>query len=186
MTTAQDAIMLRDDAGELAVTYDDMLKYHGRDFYGGVALAYKVLKLAFEKLLGRHVPHRNKVRLVIGFNPPGVVDGLEFATRALTRQRLILDPDPPQGPASVSGRYYFEVHYEGRAICLWLKPDVLPEAFTPLARKAFAGMATPEELAQWKGYKQALGPAIIAMAPEELLAISEPGDQEPARGVGVQ
>jgi hypothetical protein len=173
MTAVQDALILCDDAGELAVTYEEMLKYHGRDFYGGVALAFKVLQLAFARLLGKQAPHRNKLRLVVGFNPPGVIDGLEYATRALTRQRLVLDPDPP----SVFGRYYFEVHYDGRAVCLWLKPEVLPEAFTPLARKAFAGMATAEELAQWQAYKQALGPAIMAMAPEELLACSEPGSR---------
>ena len=174
MTAAREVLILCDDAGELAVTYEEMLKYHGRDFHGGVALAFKMLQLAFARLLGKQVPHRNKLRLVVGFNPPGVIDGLEYATRALTRQRLVLDPDPPQGPPSVFGRYYFEVHYEGRAVCLWLKPDILPEAFTPLARKALAGLATAQERAQWQDYKQALGPAIMAMAAETLLACSEP------------
>jgi hypothetical protein len=182
MTTEQHAIILCDDAGELSITYEGMLTYHGRDFYGGVALAFKVLKLAFVKLLGNQIPHRNKIRLVVGFDPPGVIDALEYATRALTRRRLVLDPDPPQGPPSVFGRYYFEVHYQGRSISLWLKPDALPEAFTPLARKAFAGLATPEELAQWKAYKQDLGPAIMAAAPQDLLSFSlsgvAPGDQE--------
>lgn len=173
MTNIQNTIRIRDDAGELVITYEDMIKYHGRDFYGGVALAFKVLQLAFEKLFGRQVPHRNKIRIVVGFNPPGVIDGLEFVTRALTRQRLILDPAPEKGPASVFGRYYFEVHYENRFICLWLKPDVLPEEFTGLARKSFAGLATPDEIQQWQRYKQILGQRIMAGPPQELLAFSE-------------
>ena len=174
VTTLPDTLTIRDDAGDLTITYPDMLKYHGRDFYGGVALAFKVLKLAFEKLLGPEVPHRNAVRIVLGFDPPGVVDALEYATRALTRKRLIMDPDPGEGPDSVFGRYYFEVHYGRNSIALWLKPGILPEEFTGLARKSIAGLATPEEVRKWTGYKQILGTRIMDTPPEDLLDFRMP------------
>ncbi|MFH1156912.1 MAG: hypothetical protein V1793_24215 [Pseudomonadota bacterium] len=106
--------------------------------------------------------------------PPGIVDGFEYVTRTVTRNRLILDPDPGQGPPSVFGRYYVEVHYEGRSMCLWLRQDVLPGEFTHLARKSFAGLATAGELEKWKAYKQVLGERIMALAPQDLLEFTEP------------
>lgn len=168
-TPMQNSITILDEAGEIEITYEDMCRYHGRDFFGGVALAFKVLELAFGKLLKNTPPERNNIRIVLGFNPPGVVDALEYATRAVTRQRLILHPNPPKGPESVFGKYYFEVHNQGNAIALWLKEDLLPEDFTMLARKAFAGIASNDELSRWKAYKQQLGKSIISMKPEELL-----------------
>jgi hypothetical protein len=172
----EDTITIRDDVGEITISYAEMLKYHGRDFYGGVALAFKVLKLAFETLLEEKTPHRNKLFVVVGFDPPGVIDGIEYITRALTRRRLIVHPKPPKGPVSVFGRYYFEVHHERRGISLWLKSALLPEAFTPLARKAFAGTATPDETAQWKTYKHKIGRDLMAMTPEDILDTKGPFD----------
>jgi hypothetical protein len=174
MDIHNDTLCVRDDTGEITISYGEMLKYHGRDFYGGVALAFKVLKLAFVKLIGKDIPHRNQIRLVVGFNPPGVIDGLEFVTRALTRQRLILDPDPQKGPESVFGRYSFEVQYGSKKISLWLKSGILPDEFTLLARKAFAGIASSDELGRWKGYKESLGRDIMAIRPEELLDFDQP------------
>lgn len=170
----EETITICDDSGEITISYAEMLKYHGRDFYGGVALAYKVLKLALEKLLGNNIAHRNKIRIVVGFDPPGVIDGFEFVTRALTRRRLVVDPDPPEGPDSVFGRYYFEVYYEKRGLRLWLKQGLLPEDFTLLARKAFAGIAEPQELAQWKSYKKKIGNDLMTMQPAEILTIDGP------------
>ncbi len=174
-----DTIQVRDAVGIITISHAEAVKYHGRDFYGGVALAFAVLKLAFERLLGNQIPHRDRIRLVVGFDPPGVMDTLEFITRALTRRRLILEPEADKGPDSVFGRYYFEVHYEGRGIRLWVKSGVLPEGFTLLARKAVAGLATPEEKAQWKAHKERLGRDLMAMRPEDILETEGPF-QEPA------
>ena len=170
----EDFIKIKDDAGELTISYADMLKYHGRDFYGGVALALKTLQLAFRLLFGKEVPHRNTLRLVVGFDPPGVIDGLEFVTRAVTRRRLILEPDPPVGAESVFGRYYFEVHHLRRCVRLWLNPGLLPAGFTDLARKALAGTAEPDELARWKVHKQDIGRDLMNTPPEQILDFEGP------------
>ncbi len=170
----KDTIKIRDDMGEIEIHYGELLKYHGRDFFGGVALAFKVLKLSFEKLLDGKIPHRNQIRLVVGFDPPGVIDAFEFITRAITRRRLILDPYPQKGPDSVFGRYCFEVRVENRQLRLWLKTGILPEDFTMLARKAFAGIANSEELSRWKEYKENIGHKLMDLDPEEILHFEGP------------
>ena len=73
-------LMIRDAIGEITITYEEMCKYHGKDFLGGVALAFKVLELAFRKLMDGTPPERSKIRLILGFSPPGVMDALEYAT----------------------------------------------------------------------------------------------------------
>ncbi|RKY10633.1 MAG: hypothetical protein DRP52_07005, partial [Planctomycetota bacterium] len=90
-------LKVMDDMGVVTVTYEEMKKYHDQDFLGGVALAFKVLELAFRELLDGEVPRRDKIRLVLGHNPPGLVDGFEYVTRAITRQRAIFDPTISKG-----------------------------------------------------------------------------------------
>jgi len=166
-------LRLRDAIGEITITYEEMCKYHGKDFLGGVALAFKVLELAFRKLMDGEFPERSKIRLVLGFSPPGVMDGIEYATRALSQHRIIIDPQVGIGPKSVSGSYYFEVHYGKKKIVMWLKEGLLPGDFFDLARKGFSGVATADELKRWHDYKVELGAAIIAKDPEEVLEIGE-------------
>jgi len=166
-------LRVRDTIGELTITYEEMCKYHGKDFLGGVALAFKVLELAFRKLMHGQSPERSKIRLVLGFSPPGVVDALEYATRAVSQHRLIIDPQIGIGPKSVTGSYYFEVHYGPKRITMWLKEGLLPQDFFDLATKGLAGIATAEELKRWHDYKVELGEVIIGKDPAEVLEIGE-------------
>jgi hypothetical protein len=166
-------LKVRDGIGEIKLTFEEMCKYHGKDFLGGVALSFKVLQLAFSKLMGNDVPERNKIRLVLGFSPPGVLDAFEYATRAITQHRIIIDPTIGIGPKSVSGTYYFEVHYERKKIIMWLKEGLLPEDFFGLAQKGLAGVANPDELKRWHDYKMQLGTIIINKDPMEVLEVGE-------------
>jgi hypothetical protein len=177
MNKMKETISICDEAGEITISYEDMLKYHGRDFHSGLVLSFKAMKLAFEKLLGPEVPHRDKIRLVVGWNPPGVIDGLEYITRAFTRQRLIVDPTPPKGPKAVFGRYYFEVHYEKRWVCLWIKEGIIPDEFTQLGGKTVAGIASPEEIARWKEYKKKIGHDLMTKPAVEIMDIEGPYKQ---------
>lgn len=40
-------LVFEDRVGIVEITYEDMIKYHGRFHIAGVAMAYKVLELAF-------------------------------------------------------------------------------------------------------------------------------------------
>ena len=166
-------LQVKDEIGIIEITYDDMLRYHGKDFAGGVALAYKFLELAFKELLGNEIPERKRIRLVLGFNPPGVVDGLEFATRALTQNRTIIDSNIGLGPPSVFGSYYFEMQYDKKKIVACLKDGLLPEEFLELAAKGLAKTATEKEMQLWKHYKSEIGKAIIQKTPNDVFDIIE-------------
>lgn len=166
-------LKLRDMIGEITISYEEMCKYHGGDFLGGVALAFKVLELAFRELINGESPERSKIRLILGFSPPGVMDAMEYATRAISQHRIIIDPKIGIGPKSVTGNYYFEIHYERKKMVMWLKEGLLPADFIDLAMKGLSGMATEDELKRWHDYKLQLGKTIIEKDPTEVLEIGE-------------
>jgi len=166
------SLILFDDGGPVEVTYQAMKDYHGKDFHGGVALAFKALQLALKELSTDSEPlHRDDLRVILGFNPPGVVDALEFATRAFTRNRAVVDSKIQLGPESIFGSYYLEIQHKGVSVCMTLKEGLLPGDFTELARKALAKTATDAERNKWTEYKLALGEEIIRLEPDQVLDV---------------
>lgn len=158
----------------LTISYDDMIKYHGRFNIGGVAIAFKVLELAFAKLSPGAVPAREKINFVSGMGMAGLglIDGVEMVTRAWTRGRMIADDrlntrlpalDLPDG-----GKYYYEMEYEGKRIAMALKDGLIPEEFMELTRKAMAATINPEEACRLQDVKENIAAALMSREPEEL------------------
>jgi hypothetical protein len=48
---------VRDDSGEFDIGLDELLRFHDKDHYAGVVLAYKLLTLAFQELWSGEIPH---------------------------------------------------------------------------------------------------------------------------------
>lgn len=157
-----------------AITIADMEKYHGRDFLNGLAQAFQVMRAATDRLGGGRPLDRRKVRLLLGLDPPGVVDGFEYLTRAFSDRRVIVDRGLGIGPASADGSYYFEVGYEGRRVVCTLKDDVVPAGYSALARRGFAGALSAAERAEWNAGKQAIAARCLGGAPEDSLVIEGP------------
>lgn len=158
----------------LNISYEDMIKYHGRFNIGGVAISYKVLELAFSKLSPEQIPAREKINFVsgMGLAGMGLIDGVEMVTRAWTRGRMKADDklatripalDLPDG-----GKYYYEMEYEGRKIAMALKDGLIPEEFMVLTRKAKAGKINPEEAQRLQVVKEDIAAALMSTDPEEL------------------
>ncbi len=162
------SVKLRDLAGELEFTLADLETFHDKDHFGGVVLSMKVLQLAVAQFPA--VPHRDEVSLVIGLNPPGLVDCFELMTRAVTRRRLMIDPTLPKGPPSPFGRFHFEVHRPCGSVALWVREGLLPDDFATTGHKVENRFGTPEEVARWTGYKRDVGEALIPMPPSDVLA----------------
>jgi hypothetical protein len=157
--------------GPLELGYEDLTKYHDKDHWGGVALAFKIVQYAAQELNPDQAMDRSLISIRTGLNPPGLMDAFEFMTRAVTRQRIVVDPVLKDGPKSPFGSFVFEVRYGEKWIRLRLKDGILPDDFASLGNKCEAGLGSEEESKRWIGLKYGLGDQIMTHNPEDILAV---------------
>lgn len=168
----RDTFTVRDVQGEIVISLADMRKYHGQDFDNGLSMALKACQLAFRKLTNGRPPERRKIRLVLALSPPGILDGFEYITRAISDQRVIIDPYCGRGPESYNGRYYFEMHYEGRKVALWLRDGIVPDGYTLLAKRGFLGLLEESDVAAWRAGKQRIAETVMRLPAEQVFEMS--------------
>lgn len=171
-------IRVKDRDMVLAISYEDMIKYHGRFNIGGVALAYKSLELGLQKLLPEgEVPRRHLISYnsALGPTATGVVDGIEMATRADSRGALSTDiavgknVDAPQNPDG--GKFYFEVEYDGRRVGLALKEGLIPAEFTSLLKIVEKRPLTTDEAIRLQEVKEEIAAAVMAVPAADLFNV---------------
>lgn len=167
-----DTVTVRDVQGDLVIGLDDMRKFHGQDFDNGLSMALKACQLAFPRLTGGPPPERRRIRLVLALSPPGILDGFEYITRAISDRRVVVDPACGRGPESYNGRYYFEIHYDGRKVALWLREGIVPEGYTLLAKRGFLGLLDAEEMAAWRAGKQGIAETVMRLPAEQVFEMS--------------
>lgn len=117
--------MLRvmDDGTPIDFTVDDLNRYHGPGYPGGVAHGYCAMQHAVELLGG---VERRRVLVRTAFPGPGGRDAVEMVLRAVTGDRFVVDPSlatPERGTALA--RYVWEFTHEGRTVTLRLRDDGL-------------------------------------------------------------
>ncbi|MGN0333556.1 MAG: hypothetical protein ACI4D9_11180 [Lachnospiraceae bacterium] len=126
-------------------SFEDMLKYHGSGYPGGVAHAFKVMERLFPLLDGGKLPERREIEFVTAFPGPGGRDAFEMVTRCVTENHYYVDKDLPEAAnvlESPHGRYYFRLSYRGKTVVATIKPGFVRDEFVKLARKEGR---TPEE-----------------------------------------
>ncbi|MGW1742005.1 hypothetical protein ACWCPQ_24730 [Nocardia sp. NPDC001965] len=100
-------------------SFDDLMKYHGTEFPGGVAHAYCAVRHAVS-LLGEI--ERREIAVRTAFPGPGGRDAVEMVLRAVTGDRFTVDPelaDTARGP--VLARYVWEFTHGERVVTLRLR-----------------------------------------------------------------
>lgn len=170
-----DCIRIKDRDTVLELTYEDMIKYHGRFHIGGVAIAYQALKLGLSRLLpDEEIPRREKISFVsgLGETATGVLDAVEMATRARSRGQLATDielgKDVDAAVAPNGSKFYFELTYDGRRVGLALKPGLVPEEFIVLSQKAMARQLDAAGAARLQEVKEAMAADLISRPAAEL------------------
>ncbi|MET8800519.1 hypothetical protein ABZV91_29520 [Nocardia sp. NPDC004568] len=124
------------DAGTpIELSFDDLMKYHGIEFPGGVAHAYCAMRHAVS-LLGS--VERREIAVRTAFPGPGGRDAIEMALRAVTGDRFAVVPElgaTERGP--VLARYVWEFTYRDRTVLLRLRDAgfVTPEFIDLGARR---------------------------------------------------
>ena len=174
-------VVVRDFDDIVEITYDDILKYHGRQMIGGAALAFKIMLMTFPKLTDE-IPQRGHFNFYsgIGKNGRGIIDAAEMVMRVKTNDQIRLDLEYSEDKlgqvAPGGGRYYFEIGYKDKMIKLYLREGIIPEefiAYSKLSHKCKAENVAmkPEDQAKLLSLRQELADSIMASKPEDLFVI---------------
>lgn len=141
-------------------SFEEMLKYHGPDFPGGVAHAYKVLERALPVLAGGQPPERREIRIHTAFRGPGARDGFELVTRAVTDQRYLVDPALERSERGRTlERYVFNLKHRDTSVTLIIREGFVVDEFIKLARQT---EHTPQEKARLTVLKQEMADRLLA------------------------
>ncbi|MCF8610573.1 hypothetical protein L5G28_10465 [Gordonia sp. HY285] len=123
-----------EDGTPIELAVDDVMKYHGPTFPGGVAHGFCALQHAVA-LFGD--VERRRVQVRTAFPGPGGRDAIEMVLRAVTGDRFVVDPDlakPERG--TTLARYVWEFSYDGRTVLLQLRDDgLVTDEFIALGAK---------------------------------------------------
>lgn len=153
---------------EYSFSYEDLLKYHGVGYPGGVAHAFQVMRRAFPQLDDGKLLERREISLVTAFPGQGGLDAFEMVTRCVTDGRIHVDKDLPEAAnelESPHGRYYFRFAYRGREVVVTIKPGFVRDEFVQLARKEDL---TDEEEAHLIELKKEMAARLLAEKPENI------------------
>ena len=160
-------LVVLDQGAPIAISFDDLVKYHGRSSIAGVAHAFKAMERAFPLLSPAEPPDRYDITVESGFPGGGARDAFEMVTRAVTgdRFRLTSGPAPAEAPEAPGGHFYFRLGYRGTAVELVLRAGHIPEEFLELAcREA----PTPAEAARAQQLKEEMAERLLSLAADEV------------------
>lgn len=168
-------LSVRDGPDTLTFSFDDLLKYHGRSSIGGVAIAFRIMHAALERLSPQRPIDRRSVSIVTAFPGPGAADAFEMVTRARSDGRYEVDTELVTDAAPAArGRYFFQFRTP-EAVCAFGLRDgvVFPEFISLLQR----GAATPLDAAEQvrlAELKVLLAERVLGLDRSDLLVELEP------------
>ncbi|WP_194813395.1 hypothetical protein [Nocardia sp. XZ_19_385] len=134
----------------LEFTFEELMKYHGPGYPGGVAHGFTAMRVALP-LLGTSV-NRREVKVRTAFRGPGGRDSIEMVLRAVTEDRYTVTAElekPERGTALE--RYVWEFDYRGDVVTVQLRDDgFVVDEFIVLSRKPSRTEEEEAHLAQLK------------------------------------
>ena len=165
-------LSVKDDFGTYSITYEDAIKYHGRRYIAGVAVAFQAMNLAFSELSPNAPLERSSMRFFSGMKGIGVRDTAEMVARCVSEGRYFVSTESVENDSAPrtpgTGRFYFEVSCGTRMVRLRLKHGLVPDEFAPLALKDGAGTITPEELKRLQEIKETIASHVTSHDPKEI------------------
>jgi hypothetical protein len=156
-----------DQGGSIFISFDDLLKYHGRSSIAGVAHAFKAMERAFPLLSPGQPPERYDITVESGFPGGGARDAFEMVTRAVTgdRYRLASDPGGTEAPEAPGGHFFFRLGYRVTVVDLVLRAGLVPEEFLQLACK---DAPTPAEAVRAHQLKEEMAERLLSLRAEDV------------------
>ena len=159
--------MVRDQGGSIAISFDDVLKYHGRSSIAGAAHAFKAMERAFPLLSPDEPPERYDITVESGFPGGGARDAFEMVTRAVTGDRygLTSEPAPPGAPEAPGGHFFFRLGYRGTVVDLVARAGLVSDDFVQVACRE---NPTPAEADRARQLKDEMAERLLSLPAEEV------------------
>lgn len=160
-------LVVLDQGESISITFDDLLKYHGRSSIAGVAHAFKAMERAFPLLSPAGPPDRADITVESGFPGGGARDAFEMVTRAVTDDRYRLAPEAAGAgaPEAPGGHFYFRLGYRGAAVDLVLRAGLVPAEFLEVACR---DDPTPAQAAQARQLKEEMAERLMGLPADEV------------------
>lgn len=160
-------LVVLDHGDEISISFDDLLKYHGRSSVAGVAHAFKAMERAFPLLSPDGPPARADLTVESGFPGGGARDAFEMVTRAVTEDRYQLAPDRESvdAPEAPGGRFFFRLGYRDEVVELVLRAGHVSEEFLQLACR---DTPTPAEADRAQQLKEEMAERLMSLPAEEV------------------
>jgi len=157
---------------QIPVTREQLLYYAGPSQVIASALVFKLFCTALEQLSPAFIPERTDITVLTAFPGAGVVDCIEYITRARTSDdgRLAIDTSagPDQAPAAFGGRFYFEVAISEHRRGYWPRQGIFDKTFVDMVSRYQEGNGSPEEETAYQLYKQNLTGRLLGSSGAEL------------------
>lgn len=160
-------LTIRDQGGAICISFDDILKYHGRSSIAGAAHAFKAMERAFPLLSPDQPPDRYVLVVESGFPGGGARDAFEMVTRAVSGDRYRVAPElaGAEVPEAPGGRFFFRLRYDTTIVDLALRDGLVPEGFVEVAcREA----PSPAEAEHAQRLKEEMAARLLSLSPEEV------------------
>ncbi len=171
-------LVVLDQGGSISISFDDLLKYHGRSSIAGVAHAFKAMERAFPLLSPGEPPERSDITVESGFPGGGACDAFEMVTRAVTGDRYApaSEPVPPGAPEAPGGHFFFRLGYRGRLVEVVARAELVPDDFVQVAcREA----PTPAEAARAQQLKEEMAERLLSLRADEVYDASVASEERP-------
>ena len=156
-----------DQGSPISISFDDLLKYHGRSSIAGVAHAFKAMERAFPLLSPGQPPDRHQITVESGFGGDGAKDAFEMVTRAVTGDRFGLTEVPAgvSAPEAPGGHFFFRLGYRGTVVEVTLRDGYVPDDFLEVACKE---APTPADEERAKLLKEQMAERILGLPAEDV------------------
>jgi len=160
-----DFIVVHEDGRPLTFSVEDLNRYHGFGFPGGVAHAFKVMQRALPLLSPHAPPERREISIQTPFKGPGARDAFEMVTRATTEGRYTIDESLlALERGEILKGYVFVLRYRDKSVKLVIREGIVKEEFILLGRKAGR---TEEEDQHLAWLKQDMAERLLRLPAEE-------------------
>lgn len=145
----------------ISFTFEDLMRYHGHGFPGGVAHAFAAMRAAFPLLDGGKPLERREITIRTSFRGPGGHDALEMVTRGRSegRQHIVPELAEPERGTTLQN-YVWAFTYRGAMVTVHVAEGIVRDEFIVLGRKADR---TPEEEDRLEWLKRDMADRILSL-----------------------